>query len=652
MKTVIFEHNALRFQLAVVGTVTCLAGTRATPAQALLPLSHGPYAVDTLGTVLESATLDQRLVYRLAQTGHTHLMLYYWGISPFQLVDVDLEAGDAAVVDAAPGRAGPNATLLHSSGKVYIGTYDPGWLLEFDPRTHSVRTVGRLADKGAQFLIEGDDGAIYIGEATKGYVERYDPGTGALQSLGIIDDPGPPYYRYAYTVGADGRYVYVGVGQAPWYLVVYDRSAGVQKVFWRDLRSRTVTVIKGKDGAWYAKRCGSAEDDAACSWFRLEHGEPTPCPPIANGATLPRGNVLEPAQAPSAFGYEIDLSKATPSTATAHRATLRWRRAGEPSWRQTTVVVRTQPRVVKRLYPYSSSQLLALAEYYGPVVAYDPYSRASVILGDPQASLYDALLAGGVWYLAGYPAATLRYDPSRPWTLTASTSNRHDRSVNPYMLAGVQKYDYYLARGADGDIYVGVHHERDSSGGELVWYDTATDVRESVREPFEQFDVAGLAAVQGGAKIVYSSTALAPATDAKLFVFDVATKRIEREIVPLPGTRSLDKIVEVARGVVLGIADTRVYAVRTGTGEILYARELGGEPFRGVSKVDRRLVVGPDGYVWLPIDSVICRIDPANGSVEYVLDGVPARGLLFFRNDLYLYGDTSLRRVRGLFARP
>jgi hypothetical protein len=265
-------------------------------------------------------------------------------------------------------------------------------------------------------------------------------------------------------------------------------------------------------------------------------------------------------------------------------------------------------------------------------------------------SLYDAMAVDAGWYLAGYTAATLRWDPARPWALTASTPNRSDTSVNPYQLPGFHKYHYYLARGADGFVYVGVHHERDSVGGELGWYDPATDKRGSLRTPFEKHDVRHIIAADGGSRIVYSSVATEPGLEAKLFVFDVAAKRIERELTPVPGTSAYDKLVEVTPGIVLGVLGDRVFKVDIRTGEVLYARELGGQAFQGILTYDHRLEKGPDGYIWLYVNNWISRIRPSDGAVERIVSAAPAGNLVFFGNGLYLYGSANLRVVRGLFA--
>jgi hypothetical protein len=154
---------------------------------------------------------------------------------------------------------------------IYIGSGDPGYFMVYDPETGQTRQIAKLADKGAQYVIEGDDGAVYIGECVKGYVERYDPKTQAWDNYGIMDDPGPPYYRYAYTLGADKRYIYIAMGQRPWYLVVYDRMQRTARIYWKELQATYVGVSRGTDGQWYAT-CSSKA--ISFRWYRLRGDQP------------------------------------------------------------------------------------------------------------------------------------------------------------------------------------------------------------------------------------------------------------------------------------------------------------------------------------------------------------------------------------------
>lgn len=610
--------------------------------------------IEDLGKLIESAVLEKKDQFWLPQTNQAHQLLYYvvpdiWK-QPFQAMDINLDTGQTRVVDAVLGRPGPHGTILHSNGLIYIGSGDPGYFMVYDPETGQTRQIAKLADKGAQYVIEGDDGAIYIGECTKGCVERYDPKTQAWENYGIIDDQGPPYYRYAYTLGADQRYIYIAMGQRPWYLVVFDRMQHSSKVYWKDLQATYVGVARGKDGYWYSQ-CSTKETGAR--WYRLKGDQP------------PELLSTSPAVCPTNFSqqgiipqdYDLDLDRAIPDSGNGGRVQVRWRKKAQLNWQEAFAQIRMGPFDLKQLYDWNGTRLFGFTSFYGPVFNYDPKTKKVDILGRPQRSLYDALLCDNRWWLAGYPAATLEYDPARPWTLTASTKDLFDPLINPHSVRlpadGTAKYHYYLARGADGFIYVGGHRERDSVGGTLGWYHPHTRMTGGLREPFLKYEIHDLIPVLNGTKMLVSTVVRDKGTDGKLFLFNSQQKKLEAELTPLPGETDAGKVVETEPGLILGLVSgspkSRVYKFDLQAGKLVFVRDLDGKMFGEVRGYDRRVIKGPDGYVWLYINKAICRINPADGEVEHILEAPPAGNLLFFHGDLYIYGSTDLRRISGLF---
>lgn len=605
--------------------------------------------VQNLGVIVESATLEKKYIFYLAYAKQTHLLLYYvtlqFEINPFQIVDVNLDNGATRVTDGLLGRPGPNGTLLHSNGMVYIGSGAPAIFMVYDPTTGQSRQIGKLADRGLQYIIEGDDGAVYLGEATKGYVERYNPKDGSWENYGIIDDPGPPYYRYAYTLGADGRYVYIAMGENPWYLVIYDRLQKKQKVFWKDLKLRNVTIQRGETGGWFALLINAQGQE---TWYRLRGDQP----PELLKLRPKIGPTNIPANYPKSHNYDLDLARA--DTDAKGRVTVRWRRPATPIWQEASAQVRVAPMDIKRLYGAPDGNLFGFTSFYGPVFTYDPVKRGLTILGRPQRSLYDALPCQGEWYLAGYPSAIMRYDPRRPWNLSPA-GNLFDPTMNPHLLkiaaVGEAKYHYYLAEGADGYVYFGGHHERTGVGGSLGWYNAKTGITGGLREPFLNYDVSDLIAAEAGSKIIFSGHGVEKGIDGRIFIFDVQQKKISGDFAPLPGVQDTGKLLEVAPGMVIGVVvdppKSIIYKADLQQRQVIWKKEVAGRAFGSVRGFDRRLVKGPDGHIWLYLNNTICRLDPADGSHREVMEAPPAGNLLFFNKELYIYGGTLLRKVSG-----
>jgi hypothetical protein len=653
-------------------------------------LNSPPYTAETLSAHIYAARLTHQVIATDPVSGEIHLLIgyVYNNSEPFQLVDVNLTTGVANVVDAVPGAPNlTNAFALRPNGKHYIASNDPGYLYEYDLQTGVGRSIHALADKAGMCLTVGDDSKLYIGEAVKGYLERFDPDTGAWDNFGILDDPGPPYYRYAYTVGADDRYVYVAMGKLPWYLVVYDLETRSTQTFWKDLAPAMVTVSRGRAGGWYAYVSG-------LGWFALRHGQPVPITetpdvvPYTHRGGVCGDRTFETCDLP----WEIDLGRAVPvGTGIEATAEISWREkedrrpspptnlivsGGESvvapeldevtsSEQHVQVGVRMSTQFVRRLVPGpGDGEVFGFTTSYGPAFRFTNSSELPfTVLGATQRSSYDALYLPEQdrWYLAGYPAALLEYDPNAPWTLLPGR-DPSDPTLNPHEpVPGFGKYHYYLAKGSDGLVYVGVHQEREAVGGELGWFDPVARTKGSLRLPFERFDVRDLKAALGGQKLVYSSVSL-DSEDAKLFVFDVASKKLEREITPLPGVSALDKVVETSPGVVVGVAGSTVFSVDIRDGRVLYRKDMGGQ-FGTVVSYDRRLILGPDGRVWLVLvpegaGPHLARINPVDGSVE-LLQEVP--GLVNFvlvrdasgsGYDALLYGYEEIRRLPDVLLDP
>ena len=618
-------------------------------------LAPGPFTVQNLGSVLSANTQDRQAMF-VYTNSDKHLLLYYDNLAtlkyPFQLLDVNLTQSTWRLTNGVPGRPPIHAISLYPNGRIYMASGDPGYFMEYDPITGSTHQIAQLSQKYGQCSQIGDDGWIYVGEAVQGGVDRYNPNTGAFEYLGRMDSYSVGALQYAYTLGADTRYLYVGLGEDPWYLAIYDTQEHTNVLYWKDQEDISGTICHGTNGFWYYYR-GTTNGN---KYYILTNGVPTQIGlwPVVypgnkhNGVVDNSGGITT---FTSVFGIEVNLDNVYPDSS-ANQATVKWRNVGNTNWNSVTATGFNNllPVIIKHLYAWDNNRLFGFAADYGPVFWYNLANVTTTTLGYPQFSLYDTTFDGNVIYLSGYPDATLQYDTNLAWTLTTSTTNQ--ALSNPFLTsARFGKYHYYTTLGSDGFFYIGAHHERDSTGGELGWYDPINRTKGSLRTPFLNDDVRDLKPALGGTKLVYSSTT------TNLFVFDVATKSIERTIVPLPGI-NMDKVVEVAPGIMFGATASNIFNVNITNGSILYTKTISGVAFgsSGIKYPDHRLVNGPDGYVWMFVhktpNNVLYRINPSDGSYIQILTNSLAtygdNSVMFNGGDLYLYGGANLYRIQGL----
>ncbi len=635
--------------------IVALAGMLATAALGVInpayQLGPGPFTVEDLGSPLQANSQEHQIMFRDG-SNQLHLLLYYtvaeiWKY-PLQVLDINLDSGSYRLVDGVLGRPGPNGTVYDPvRQKVFLGSGDPGYFMEYDLATGAVTNLGKLAQKGLQYGEFGDAGWLYLGESVWAGLERYHPGTGVRENFGDLDPANHNSY-YSYTVGADTNFAYVGIGQMPWYLAVVNLQTGGVTLHWKADNDTGGTVGKAVNGGWYYQRSTTAGN----KWYRLENGTPSEIPAAQVPALIPwykRGNVISGATYfPSEFGVEVNLDQAYPDSGNGNIAVIRWRSVGSNTWQSLTVSgFRIRPVTLKRLYPWAGSVMMGFTDFYGPVFTYDTASKTLTTLGRTQYSNYDALFyATNDIFISGYTAATVRYDPTRPWTLGATVPDRYDTSLNPYKIPlSIGKYHYYMARGANGLLYQACHHERSATGGEVGWYNPADNTAGGrLRDPFLEYDVRDLKAVLNGTKLVYSSTS------NKLFVIDTASNTVEREIVPILGVGPLDKVVETDPGVIAGVVGTNFYTVDVVTGGLLLVTNLPAAAFGTIRVYDRRLTLGPDGYIWIYLGSALYRIHPDNGGAQKIFDDTGSFSTVFQGDDLLLHGGTNIRRIRNLFG--
>jgi hypothetical protein len=113
-------------------------------------LASGPYVVQDLGPVMWGANAGNRAMFKV--NGNAHFIQFYrrqttWR-DLFQFVDVDMAANTIRTLTATFGSPPVNTVVLHSNGKIYFSTSDPGYFLSYDPANGVVMTIRALADKG------------------------------------------------------------------------------------------------------------------------------------------------------------------------------------------------------------------------------------------------------------------------------------------------------------------------------------------------------------------------------------------------------------------------------------------------------------------------------------------------------------------------
>ncbi|MET8990177.1 hypothetical protein ABZW49_32410 [Nonomuraea wenchangensis] len=107
---------------------------------------------------------------------------------------------------------------------VYVGTHSRSDLYKIDTLTGATTLLANYPDPYIWTMAASPDGKVYLGTSQPGRVLEYDPATGATRDLGQAA-PGEAYVR---SIAADATHVYAGVGSNA-HLVAIDRRTGEKR---------------------------------------------------------------------------------------------------------------------------------------------------------------------------------------------------------------------------------------------------------------------------------------------------------------------------------------------------------------------------------------------------------------------------------------
>ena len=587
--------------------------------------------------------------------------------------------------------------MLAPDGKYYIVTSD--WkagmnLFVYDPATNLLEDRGIIVPKlvgETRRLALGPDGLIYgtgnYRNPNKAGAYCYDWKTGkVVRDYGPVGPDHAPHNAWGYWIGVDDQFIYIASGKIPWYLVAVNIQSGQQKELARTKPGGNV-ILRPMNGG--ARVSVSNEPGAESKHFWLYHGEMIPKTdnkppwtpfqsPWDKAPAKPevyRGQV-DPVDGKAYIWWRSAQDKARAPKAPspdAKPADLGWKRIELPD-------VETYPLAIHRLIAMPDGRLFGTAQAYIGRFLFDPSTGQGTPLGNGGPSIYALACYRDKVYWSGYAGGPVdMFDPARPWTLLKggppgqSPPNIKSPESNPRRVVTslfnetrVKKM-FSVALGADKRIYFGGAGIRDYSGGSFAWYDPESGERGGLWRPFSGYRVYWVTSALEGRYIVVSTRT---ATDelnhdavpesAKLFVWDTDKREIVRDFVPVPKASKAGPVVEVAPGRLLGTTEDPevkdgglLYGVDLRSGEVMFTKKLPDAlDFRwGGGTAHWDYVRGPDRNVYTYLGSVLVRIHPGDARVE-VLGRLPRLGRMCFAGkDLYLTGDTPVRRLAGIAVR-
>jgi len=636
-----------------------------------------PLKVETLGVAVRTMHLYRNTWVPLpGGKGWARLLFYHYYRFPIacQTVAINTVTGEATrfvLRDKAP-RGAPWRWCIGHDGKCYMGHYGSASVWIYDPATNTldfvksdIRPVSTVCA-----IACGTDGKIYGSTTPKIITFQFDPATRRFTSYGVQGKK-RDYLGYGYTVAADETHVYTAAGKIPWQCVAYEKKTGKQTVLFEGDQADYVYVRQQRYGvtAGHLIRRGPEAGTRKAYWLYrgkaipMKKGDkpPWPVPAEPTRPAAPRPQEILDGAVPGSDGQAVYWWRTAAARAKAPKNPPPDATPEQLGWRSVRYRIEVAPVKIAFLHEMPDGRLIGCGTAYQDWFLVDPKTDGITPLGKIPLSHYATVFAGGKAYMTGYPSTPLyEYDPARPWTPGTGTPTKpaprlESAASNPRRLTYFAPiihthHGRAAAVGADGRIYVGAHAERSHVGGGLGWWDPNPQKAGGLRAPFALHDVAGLCAVDGGRKVVYSSRLVTdPKTKkrdkaAKLFVFDVETQALSHDFAPFETCADTGRIVPGGGNAVVGVtggpspvlyrADVMERKVLK---QVALAQRIGGD-FR----------LGPDGKVWTFLGDVLVRIAPETLAIERLGTVERPGRLAFAGKDVYLAGAPELRVLRGV----
>jgi outer membrane protein assembly factor BamB len=538
------------------------------------------------------------------------------------LVQVDPDTGEARQFNAPEG-PGAWALIAGPDDRIYLGTWDGGLILRFDPRQpdQGIEVIGKPS-RTEEYLWQydlGKDGKLYACTYPQAKLISFDPRTGAMEDLGRMH-PTEMYAR-SVAVGPNGK-VYVGIGTEKGDLVVFDPATKEHRsLIPPDLQGaagwKTVAVSRRVDGNVYA--------EFGTNLMRLDDET------VTRVAVAPERPKLRLRDGRVVTSFERG------------RLTL-----FDPKTRQS----------VERTFKYAGNGDHIFMLGVGPsncvygstampleVFRYDPAANRSEHLGAmPGGEVYSMLEHQEKLYLCYYGGAVMNlYDPAKPfWKFGASAD------ANPVSFGGVgdgHLRPRAMIYGPNGLIYVGSEPPYGELGGAIgVWDPRQNRTIENYRHVVTNQSIVSLAwepqsglifggsgnyggggtrAVEKEARFfafdpqkrttVFETTLSPgarnyPATCAalgrvcttagdRLFVFDPPTMRVTQSI-PLPGAQVEISLAPLPDGRLVGLTTKGVYVYDPARGEMVHTAAAPVAVRCGFALVDEAVYFGSNAGLW------------------------------------------------------
>jgi hypothetical protein len=467
---------------------------------------------------------------------------------------------------------GARCMVTGPDGDVYMGTLPNAHLFKLDTQAEHLVDLGRPIPTETFIwdVIFGPDGKLYAGTQPHAKLARYDPATGKLEDLGQLD----PEALFVHYLAASGDgFVYGGVGPSRMDVIAYEIATGAHRAILPPAARGvgTASVWRAADGKAYAQ--------AGTQYFALQGFTARPIDPKSAPSRIWPGRMRDGRYA-SMQGRSIVIKDLKTGKIEQHPHDY----GGEE-----LPVFRVGFGPDGRLY--GSSELPArLLRFDAALGGFEELGE----LGGGE--VYEFAAQGHHLLMAAYGSLgpLMAFDTGRPF-------QKDGPEQNPVVVSWPGADDSWRTFagtvGPGGTVYFGGLAGYGKLGGPLVAWNHRKGSVEAYQimhdESVSALDVWQDKLVVG--TTIYGGMGATPTQkDARIVLWDPATRKVVYNVEPIPGAVSIENLVVAPNGLVYAIAARKMLVFSLTTRKVEVVKDL---PFPG-GTIYGSMGIGPDGRIW------------------------------------------------------
>lgn len=573
------------------------------------------------------------------------------------LLMIDVESGKAEQFPMPfppPGASvdSPYASLLSSGNKLY--THFGYHFAEFDPAKRAFTFCsGKTSPWFAMGMTEDDGGVIWSVTYPQDGVVSFNPETREFKDYGEVYKQN--WAQYPSSVAADDAgWIYFGLGYTSSQIIAFDKTTGTAKPILAESERQKGHgyVYRDVDGKVY----GQALKGAAGDWIELYKGRARKI-----GVHEPRPKTV--------YVAGRLLHQPTPDDAKITCDLVRRR----------LVVEGPEPGSRKELpFDYETDGAIIMGEIVAPdgtisggtafpMHLFSLDVKKDALTNRPAYGQWNIVLADkGSLFVGAYGGGhLLEWQPAKPWVDTDPAKS----GGNPAHLAAadpqINRPSRLLATPDGRTVIMSGTPAYGSTGGGLLFWDRIKSAPTVMGDAdlIPDQSTLGMISLPGGRMLAGTTTAAGTggekkATEALLYIMDVAGRRIEWRAAVLPGVQEYTDLIAGPKGLVYGIADRKVFFIFDPDKRSVAAKQEVG-PELGLAAYHqgpRVFVADPGGTVYAIFSKGIARVDRKAGALELIAPspvdidtgGAHLDGRVYFSSGSHLYScEIPRSRARG-----